>query len=332
MSPIITATDGPPYPIEDWKAASVARRREIDNAIPEAHRLPRGALADRAAQRHLKPHDPELLQSGILNDMDREITDVLDAPELVSRIIRGRYTAVQVTEAFCKRAALAHQCTGCLTAFFYQPAMERARQLDDHLSRTGKPVGILHGLPVSVKDTFNVAGQPTTAGLASWLPYVPDANSTVADSILTAGGILYAKTATSQACLMVESITNVFGTVCNPHNLQLSAGGSSGGEAALLASNGTILAAGSDGGGSIRFPAAFCGVWGLKCSKGRIPSAGCDVPRSGSESVNAGHGPMATGSAGVDSVGCRFQLCANVLESCRCAKDGESSQNRGAMG
>ena len=282
----------PPYRISDWRAASLDFRRGIENSIPEEYRLS-GALADRAARRDLKPNDPNLLQSDILTDLNKEITDVIDAPTLVSHIVNKKYSAVQVTEAYCKRAALAHQCTGCLTAFFPCIAMDRARELDQHLRRTGQPVGILHGLPLSVKDTFDITGQPTTAGLVSWLPNVAQSNSLVADAILAAGGILYAKTATSQACLLVESISNAFGVVCNPHNLGLSAGGSSGGEAALVAANGSILGAGSDGGGSIRFPCSFCGLWGLKSSKGRIPNAGCDGPKSGSESVNGAHGPMA---------------------------------------
>ena len=233
----------PPYPISDWKSASLAFRRGIDDSIPEAYRLS-GELADRAAKRDLKPDDPDVLECGILTDLDKEITDLLDAPTLVSYIVSRKYSAVQVTEAFCKRAALAHQCTGCLIAFFPDTAIQRARELDQQLAQTGQSAGILHGLPLSVKDTFDVAGQPTTAGLVSWLPNVANSNSLVADGILAAGGILYAKTATSQACLMVESISNTIGVVSNPLNLSLSAGGSSGGEAALIAAQGSILGAG----------------------------------------------------------------------------------------
>jgi amidase len=92
---------------------------------------------------------------------------------------------------------------------------------------------------------------------------------------------------------MVESINNIFGTVRNPYNLYLCAGGSSGGEAALVAAKGSILGSGTDGGGSIRFPATFCGLWEIKCSKGRIPAGGCSGPKFGNESVNSGFDPMA---------------------------------------
>lgn len=304
---------GVPYEIADWKSAVAAKRQELYESIPPAHRLP-PALADRAAKGTLKPEDPDVLQCGILTDLDLEITSLIDAAALVSSICRGKYTSVQVTEAFCKRASIAQQCTNCLSAIFYDAAMQRARELDDHLARTGKPVGILHGLPVSVKDVFNVEGQATTGGLVSWLPNIAQDNATVAHSIIAAGGILYAKTATSQACLMVESITNVFGIVRNPHNPQLSAGGSSGGEAALVAAKGSILGSGTDGGGSIRFPAMFCGLWALKCSKGRIPTGGCGGgPQSGSESVNMGAGPMAKSVASLE-LWLRAQLASRPWE------------------
>lgn len=129
--------------------------------------------------------------------------------------------------------------------------------------------------------------------MVSWIPNISPVDSSVVRNLEAAGAVLYVKTNVSQAHLMVESINNVFGTSMNPHNLALSVGGSSGGEAGLLASRGSILASGTDGGGSIRFPAAFCGVWGLKCSKGRLPTMGMMGPKDGNESVNGGLGPMA---------------------------------------
>lgn len=309
---------GVPYETADWKSAVAAKRQELYKSIPPSHRLP-AALADRAAKGTLQPEDPEVLQCGILTDRDLEITNFTDAVALASSIGAGKYTSVQVTEAFCKRASIAQQCTNCLSAAFYDAALQRARELDDHLMRTGTPIGILHGLPVSVKDVFDVKGQATTGGLVSWLPNIAPTSATVVDNIVAAGGIPYAKTATSQACLMVESITNVFGTVRNPYNLQLSAGGSSGGEAALVAAKGSILGSGTDGGGSIRFPAMFCGLWALKCSKGRIPTGNCGGgPRSGSESVNMGVGPMARSVASLE-LWMKAQLASrpwNIDSSC----------------
>lgn len=117
------------------------------------------------------------------------------------------------------------------------------------------------------QDIFGIKGVPTTAGLASWIPNVSPADSSVTKSLLAAGAVLYVKTNTSQSCLMVETINNVFGTTKNPYNLSLSVGGSSGGEACLVAARGSVLASGTDGGGSIRFPSAFCGLCELPSSE-----------------------------------------------------------------
>lgn len=143
------------------------------------------------------------------------------------------------------------------------------------------------------KDVFGIKGLPITNGMVSWIPNRSPVDSSVAKNLMAAGAVLYVKTNTSQANLLVESINHVFGTTKNPSSLVLSVGGSSGGEAGLLAARGSILGTGTDGGGSIRFPAAFCGVWGLKCSKGRIPAMGLMGPKDGNESVNAGFGPFA---------------------------------------
>lgn len=87
----------------------------------------------------------------IFTPLDLEITSMEDAPVLLARIARRQYSALQVTEAFCKRAAVAQQCTGCLTALMYEKAVARARELDAFLERHARTVGNLHGLPVSLK-------------------------------------------------------------------------------------------------------------------------------------------------------------------------------------
>ncbi|KAH8896849.1 amidase [Thozetella sp. PMI_491] len=270
---------GPPFLVEDWQAAASAKRDQLFSSIPKSHLLPID-LAARAANHDLLPLDPA-------------ITNIDDAAVLLDRIKDKTYTAVQVTEAFCKRASIAQQTTNCLTEIFYDRALERAAWLDRYLADTGEPFGILHGLPVSLKDCYSVEGIPVTSGLVSWIPNIAAADSAVAKGLVDSGAVLYVKTNVSQSLLMVESINNVFGTTRNPYNLDLSVGGSSGGEGGLLASRGSILATATDGGGSIRFPASFCGVWGVKCSKGRIPATGIQAPRDGNESCNAGLGPMA---------------------------------------
>ncbi|KAL4940399.1 amidase signature domain-containing protein [Aspergillus oleicola] len=289
----------PPYKISNWQEACVAKRAQRDAKIPQSHHLP-PHLAERVAKGDLLPFDPEILNCGILTPLDIEITEIDDAALLLDRIANQTYSAVDVTKAYMKRASIAQQITNCVTEILYDQAIERAKELDEYLEKHGKTVGILHGLPVSLKDLFAVKGVHATAGLASWIPNVSSEHSSVVTNILAAGGIIYVKTNVSQGHLMVESINNVFGTVSNPYNTALSAGGSSGGEAAIVGAKGAIIASATDGGGSIRFPAAFCGLWGVKCSKGRIGTMGIESPGDGNESTNAGLGPMARSVSGCE--------------------------------
>ncbi|KAK5127554.1 hypothetical protein LTR85_006894 [Meristemomyces frigidus] len=267
---------GPPYHIEDWQAAAAAKRSHLFDRIPKTHLLP-SELAARAAKHELLPEDPAVLSCGILSSLDQEITCIEDAEVLLRQIQDRKYTKI-----------------------LYDQALERAAELDQHLQDTGETVGLLHGLPVSLKDCYGIKGIPVTAGLVSWIPNVATEDSSITKGLLAAGAVLYIKTNVSQAHLMVESINNVFGTTLNPYNPALSVGGSSGGEAAVVAANAAIIGTGTDGGGSIRFPAMFCGLWGLKCSKGRMPMMGMQSPGDGNESVNAGLGPMAKTVSGLE--------------------------------
>jgi amidase len=143
-------TTRPPYQIEDWRAAAASKRASLQSKIPNSHLLP-PELAAKAANRALLPDDPRVLACGVLNILDIEITNIEDS-EILSKCHReGKYSSVQVTEAFTKRASIAQQCCNCLTEVLYDDAMERAKQLDQHLATTGQTVGLLHGLPVSLK-------------------------------------------------------------------------------------------------------------------------------------------------------------------------------------
>ncbi|ETN43856.1 uncharacterized protein HMPREF1541_10987 [Cyphellophora europaea CBS 101466] len=302
----------PPFAVENWKAEAAKARMKVEQSIPSAWRLP-ASLAALAVRGTLKPEDPRVISCGILEPRDIELTSISDVSILLQALSNRRCTAVEVATAFCKRAAIAHQCTSCLTCFFPEEALKRAGELDDYLATEGKVVGALHGLPVSLKDSFNMAGKVSSIGLVSWLPNIASENSECSDAILAAGGVLFVKTGTSQACLMVESINNIFGSIRNPYNPDLSVGGSSGGEGALLASKGSILGLGTDGGGSLRFPAMFCGLWALKCSKGRVPAKGLASTYDGNESTNAGLGPLSRSVSGLE-VGIRALLATRPWE------------------
>lgn len=101
----------------------------------------------------------------LLSQKEKDITETTDANILLGKLASKELTSLEVTTAFAKRAALAHQLTNCCTEIFFDDAFRDARAADDYLAKTGKTLGPLHGLPVSVKDVFRVKGQDTTVGM-----------------------------------------------------------------------------------------------------------------------------------------------------------------------
>lgn len=124
--------------------------------------------------------------------------------------------------------------------------MITARSLDERFAATGKPVGPLHGLPISVKDSFQLKGLDTTIGFVSRVGDAADSDSTLVRMLESAGAIFYVKTNVPTAMMLAETVNNVIGRTLNPMNRQTTPGGSSGGEAALIALKGSPGGIGSD--------------------------------------------------------------------------------------
>ncbi|KAJ4327287.1 hypothetical protein N0V84_002300 [Fusarium piperis] len=155
-------------------------------------------------------------KSGILNDLEIEITEKYSATRLVGKMARGDFKAVDVVTAFCKRAAIAQQLV---------EAIERAQRLN--YAANGKPIGPLHGLPISLKDTFKVIGHDVTAGCVAGLKLGPaKESSSLVDLLISAGAVLYVKTNIPQTMMTADSDNNIFGRTLNPHNTEWTAGGS----------------------------------------------------------------------------------------------------------
>ncbi|MDB4874480.1 MAG: hypothetical protein JWM41_926 [Gemmatimonadetes bacterium] len=157
-------------------------------------------------------------------------------------------------------------------------ARATARALDDE-RRRGIDRGPLHGMPISIKDLIDVAGQPTTAASRVRAGHVASRDATVVQRLRDAGAVLIGKTNLHEFALGTTSEETAYGAVHNPHDAARSAGGSSGGSAAAVALGMGVASIGSDTGGSIRIPAAACGVVGLKPSLGEVPLDGV-VPLS----------------------------------------------------
>lgn len=151
--------------------------------------------------------------------------------------------------------------------------------MDDYLARHGEPVGPLHGLPVSLKDQFHVKGVDTTQGYVGWIggnlgidgpAQTHKVESQIVTELLSLGAVLYCKTSLPQTLLFGETVNNIIGQTLNPKNTNLSCGGSSGGEGALLALRGSSLGLGTDIGGSVRIPAAYNGIFSIKPTPERV--------------------------------------------------------------
>lgn len=133
-------------------------------------------------------------QCGLLTEHELSITETYDATSLLAELSKGSLKSEQVVTAFSKRAAVAQQICNCLTEIFFDDAIVRARELDAYLQNNGKPMGPLHGLPISVKDTFKVRGYDASVGVAG-LCFKPAAtNSALVDLLLSLGAVLYCKT------------------------------------------------------------------------------------------------------------------------------------------
>ncbi|RKP06837.1 amidase [Thamnocephalis sphaerospora] len=220
------------------------------------------------------------------------------AEKVCEQLARGELSSAQLVATFSRRALDAHAELNCLTEVLVGDALVSARRLDDQLAATG-PVGPMHGLPISIKDCLAVRGYDVCVGYSTWINKPMAEDSVIVQCLRRAGAIPYVKTNVPQTLLAFESENPVFGRTLNPHNHQYAPGGSSGGEAALLAADASILGVGSDIGGSLRIPAHFSGVYALKPSADRLPNFGSPSPGKGQEAIKATCGPMARDVAGL---------------------------------
>ncbi|GKZ25637.1 hypothetical protein AbraIFM66951_007095 [Aspergillus brasiliensis] len=252
--------------IPTWKSTVHKKRAAQLAAIPPSWRLPESITADPPL------NALEAIRScDILTEKELEWTEINDSTVLLSMLANREISSVQLTTAFCKRAAIAQQLTKCLTEIFFDRALARAKELDDILEKTGKVTGPLHGLPVSIKDRFDVEGFDTTVGWVGLVGKPAKSSSSIALSLESMGAVLYVKTNVPQSLMMSDSYNHVFGQSINAFNKQLISGGSSGGEGALVGTGGSVVGIGTDIGGSIRIPANLQGLYSICPTTGRVP-------------------------------------------------------------
>ena len=210
------------------------------------------------------------------------------ARELIRLQASGELSAVQITEASLESIRLSQDSIHAFTHVAYDAAFAKAEDIDRRRA-AGQPLGALAGVPVAVKDVLCTRDMPTTCSSKMLQNFCPPYDATVVEKLRVADAVIIGKTNMDEFAMGASTENSAFGVTRNPWNKAYTPGGSSGGAAATVAAGHVPLSLGSDTGGSIRQPAAFCGITGLKPTYGRVSRYGLIAFASSLDQV----GPMA---------------------------------------
>lgn len=211
---------------------------------------------------------------GSINVSELTFVSLTQAAEAVRE---GRVTSLELTEHMVQRIERFNPALNAIVTFTKAEAITRAKEADEALAR-GEIWGPLHGVPVTIKDCFEVAGVRTTAGATRFKDNIPQEDATTVARLKDAGAVILGKTNVPPYAGDWQTFNEIFGTTNNPWNLELTPGGSTGGGAASVAAGLSYLSLGSDIGGSIRVPSIFCGLYGHKPTLNLLPYRG-HIPR-----------------------------------------------------
>lgn len=216
------------------------------------------------------------------------------AAALARHIRAGQVSPVEVVETHIRRIEQVNPVINALVTPLFEQARAQAREAEERIQAgDSSDLPPLYGVPVTVKDCWPVAGARFTGGSWYHRDDIADTDAPAVSKLRDAGAIILGKTNLPDMCWAAETVNPVFGRTRNPWNPHHTAGGSSGGEGAIIAAGGSPLGLGSDIAGSVRIPAAANGIVSLKPTGGRIPNAGhLPMPPSGIETWNTA-GPMA---------------------------------------
>jgi len=213
-----------------------------------------------------------MTRTGFAKGTDSDDLASLTLSEAAARVRAGTVTATALTEACLARIAVYDPKLDAFITVMKNQAMAQARQLDAE-QKAGKLRGPLHGVPLAIKDIIDTAGTRTTGGSALFEDRVPTEDATVVARLMAAGAVIIGKTNT-QEFAMGGGETSYWGPARNPWNLAHNTGGSSSGSGAAIAAFLAYGALGTDTGGSVRMPASFCGIVGMKATYGLVPIKG----------------------------------------------------------
>ena len=215
----------------------------------------------------------------------------LNVKELVRAIVAREVSPVEVAETYLERISRLNPALNAIVTVA-PDVLERARAAEAALMR-GDAAAALHGVPVTIKDTIETAGLRTTSGSQIRADFVPTTDAPAVARLKAAGAIVLGKTNAAEMAMDYTADNPVFGRTNHPHDPKLTPGGSSGGEAVAIATGMSPGGLGSDLAGSVRIPAHFCGIAGLKPTTGRVPGEGQFPPSTGPYGLGAVIGPMA---------------------------------------
>jgi amidase len=256
----------------------------------------------------LQPPIPDLptglplnLTSLPANLLPKNVIEITESPaeKLLHQMATGKLTSTEVTQSFLQRAGLASKLVNCITELLPERSLQRAADLDKYYAQHGTPIGPLHGLPISVKEHIAMKGLDLNAGFVSWVGNVAPDDGLILKLLWNAGCVFHARTTEPQTLMHLETSSNIYGVTVNPYNTNLTSGGSSGGEGALLGIRGSCLGIGTDIGGSIRSPAANQGLFGFKPTSYRLPLDGFAATMLGQEQIVPVVGPLSTSLEGI---------------------------------
>ncbi|PJF41428.1 MAG: amidase [Chloroflexi bacterium] len=195
------------------------------------------------------------------------------ATQLARMIRRKEVSSREVVQAHLDRIEAVNPKLNAVVQRTAHEALEAADAADKAIANHEK-LGPLHGVPMTIKDSLDTAGVISTGGTTGRATFVPKKDATVVKRLREAGAILIGKTNTPELTIYIETDNLIYGRTNNPYHLERTPGGSSGGAAAIVAAGGSPFDIGSDYGGSVRFPAALCGLAGIKPTSGRVPRTG----------------------------------------------------------
>ncbi|MFD7663807.1 amidase [Streptomyces sp. NPDC059788] len=215
------------------------------------------------------------------HETDLKTLHLAPARDQLAALRRGEISSRELLEQYLQHIAEAGPGLNAVVTLDADAARAAADRADQHLIGTGEPLGPLHGLPMTVKDALETKGMRTTSGSPDLADHVPGQDADAVALLRAAGAVLIGKTNVPVMCQDIQTSNPVFGATHNPFDATRTAGGSSGGAAAAVAAGLTGLEVGSDLAGSLRLPAAYCGVYALRTSRGAgpvVPTRG-HIPR-----------------------------------------------------